>query len=218
MKRLTKIANSCGTDKGSACGDMHCYTEFYEPYFSKYESPNILEIGTYQGGSARMFSKFFDDDCKIWTCDIAEGFSDFVADMPNVTFKQLDLGDKNAVKALHDYFKENNIIFDIIIDDASHVWYHQMNALCGFHDLLKPDGIYITEDLNYSLIWEDPEHSPLYFLNFLDRNIMLTDEEYSELKSKIKDVTIFNRKNEATDSMREKFGGRSITSIITFEK
>lgn len=218
MKRLTKIANAFGTDKGSTCGDMHCYTEFYEPYFEKYESPNILEIGTYLGGSAKMFSKFYDDDCKIWTCDIAEEFAESVSGMPNVVFNQLDLENKDAIKELHDYFKSNNIEFDIIIDDASHAWRHQMNAICGFHDLLKKDGIYIIEDLNYSLIWVDPEHSPLYFINFLDKNIMLTDEEYNELNSKIKDVIIYNRKNISTDSMKTKFGGRSITSIITFEK
>ena len=218
MKRLTKLANIYDTDKGSTQGDKHCYTEFYEPYFEKYESPNILELGTYMGGSTKMFSKFYDDICKIWTCDIAVESKDYVSNMPNVTFVQLDVSNKDAIKELHDYFKNEGIEFDIIIDDASHVWFHQMNAINGFHDLLKSDGIYIIEDLNYSLIWEDPEDSPLYFLNFLDENIMLTKEEYFELKTKIKDVIIFNRKNETTDTMKEKFGGRSITSIITFEK
>lgn len=218
MKRLTRIANSCNTDKGSTCGDMHCYTEFYEPYFEKYEAPNILELGTYEGGSARMFSKFYDDNCKIWTCDIYDGFAESVSGLPNAKFFTLDLENKEEIKKLHDYFVSEGIEFDIVIDDASHAWRHQMNALCGFHDLVKKDGIYIIEDLNYSLIWSDPENSPLYFLNFLSENVMLTNEEYSELKNKIENVTIFNRRNEATDSMRERFGGRSITSIITFEK
>lgn len=218
MKRLTRIANICDTDKGSACGDMHCYTEFYEPYFEKYDNPNILEIGTYKGGSAKMFSKFYDDECKIWTCDCYSGFAESVSGMPNATFIELNLEYKDDIKKLHDYFKNEGIEFDIIIDDASHVWQHQMNAISGFHDLLKEGGIYIIEDLNYSLIWTDPENSPLYFINFQQENIMLTNEEYAELKSKMKDIVIFNRKNESTDTMKECFGGRSITSIITFEK
>ena len=218
MKRLTKLANLYGTDKGSKCGDAHHYTEFYEQFLEKYESPNILELGTYEGASAKMFLKFYDDDCRIWTCDISENAKPYVEGLPNVTFIQLDLNDKDAISRVHDYFKENNIEFDIIIDDASHVWQHQMNALCGFHDLVKEDGIYIVEDLNYSLIYTDPENSPLYFINFLRENIMLTNEEYAELKAKTKDVVIFSRKNETTEPMREMFGGRSITSVITFEK
>ena len=42
MNRLTRIADKCGTDKGSI-NDAHLYTEFYQQFFEKYEFPKILE-------------------------------------------------------------------------------------------------------------------------------------------------------------------------------
>ena len=54
-------------------------------------------------------------------------------------------------------------------------------------------------------------------INFLQPNCMLTEEENSELINRIKDVQIFSRKNVSTEDMINKYGGRSMTSVITFE-
>lgn len=214
MNRLTRIADKCGTDKGSI-NDAHLYTEFYQQFFEKYEFPKILEFGTWKGGSTKMFNDFFDGDCMIWTCDILKESQEYVKGMDNVLFKNVDISNGEQLNELYESLKD--IEFDIIIDDASHVWGDQMSLLSKFHKLLKKDGIYILEDIHYSRLYADSENSPLFFLNFLKPNVQLTQEENDELINKIKDVQIYSRKNNSEDMVKY-FGGRSITAIITFEK
>ena len=215
LKRLTKLANKFGTDKGTTVDDAHGYTEFYQQFFEKYENPKILEIGTYKGASARMFNEFYDGECEIWTCDCANEFSKYVADMPNVHFIQLDANDMAWILQVKSDL--SNIGFDIIIDDASHIWQHQMNLISGFHSLLNEGGIYIIEDIHYSRLSCEVRESPLFFLNFLWENSLITKEENDELIGKIKDIQIFSRKNHSYE-MDTKWGGRSMTAVITFEK
>lgn len=215
MERLTRLANKYKTDKGTEFEDAHGYTEFYQQFFEKYENPKIIEVGVWHGGSIRMLNDFFDGECEIWALDYDTSLKQYVEDMPNVHFVCVDASDKNSIKE----FKESmdGTEFDIIIDDASHIWRHQMNLIYGLHGLLKENGIYVIEDIHFSRLFSDPENSPLFFINFLMPNVMLTEEENKELIDKIKDVQIFSRKNHAFE-MDENWGGRSMTSVITFEK
>lgn len=213
MNRLTKLADKYGSDKGTI-ESAHLYTEFYQPFFEKYENPKILEIGTWQGASAHMFNDFYDGNCEIYTCDILPETQDNVKDLPNAHFFLVDAGNKESVDSLRE--KLSGIKFDIIIDDASHVWWDQMNLLRGLNRLLAKDGIYIIEDIHYSRLYPDMAESPLFFVNFLKPNIMLSEEENNELLSRIKDVQIMSRKNNS-EQMMAYFGGRSITAILTFE-
>lgn len=219
MQRLSRIANKVGTDKGTNWEDSHSYTEFYQQFFEKYEHPNILEIGTYLGRSAKMFEEFYDGECKIYTCDIIPS-EEYIQDVPTAEYIYVDEGRGDSLFELKDKLKD--IKFDIIIDDASHVWEHQFNGLTALHDMLTDDGIYILEDLHYSRIYgEDPNvtcNSPLYFLSFLFPSNSMGAEDNKELLDKIEDVYIFSRRNESTEQMREWYGGRSMTAIITFRK
>lgn len=219
MNRLSKIANKVGTDKGTNWEDSHGYTEFYQPFFEKYSNPNILEIGTYLGRSAKMFEEFYDGDCKIYTCDIIDS-KERINDVKTAEYLYVDEGRGDSLFALKDKLK--GIKFDIIIDDASHVWEHQFNGLTALHDMLSDDGIYILEDLHYSrLHGDDPNitcNSPLYFLSFMFRSNSMGEEDNKELLDKIQDIYIFSHRNESTEEMREWYGGRSMTAIITFKK
>lgn len=215
MKRLTRLANRYKTDKGTMHGDAHGYTEFYQQFLEKYENPNILELGTYLGGGTRMFSSFYDGDCNIWCVDWAPQTTDFIRDIPNVNFIQVDLGKVEQIQALHEQLKD--IKFDIIIDDASHIWQQQMDAMYYLNDLLSDKGIYILEDIHFSRLFYDSEQSPLFFISLMKPVCTLSEEQNEELLNKIDTVQIFSRKNVSTQDMVEKYGGRSITSIITFE-
>lgn len=216
MERLTKLANKWGTDKGTEFEDSHGYTEFYQRFFEKYENPKIIEIGTWHGASAKMLNDFFDGDCEIWTCDWNASYAENVSGMPNVHFVYLNADNREEIENFRKSVEDVGG-FDIIIDDASHMWTTQMGLMYGLHSLLKEDGIYIIEDIHFSRLFDDPENSPLFFINFLIPNVMYTEEENNEMISKIKDVQIFSRKNHAFE-MDSRWMGRSMTSVITFEK
>ena len=215
MERLTRIANKVGTDKGTDWENSHGFTEFYQKFFEKYENPNILELGTYLGRSAKMFEEFYDGDCKIYTCDWGD-CGQYLDDVKTAKLYYVNVADGNSLAELHEQLKD--IKFDIIIDDASHVWQDQFNGLTALHDLLSENGIYVLEDLHYSrLQGEDlAKYSPLYFLSFLFPSAVLSEEDNNELLSKIDQVYIYSRKNEKTSDMVNYYGGRSMTAIITF--
>lgn len=217
MERLSRIANKVGTDKGTNYEDSHGYTEFYQRFFEKYEHPNILEIGTYLGRSAKMFEEFYDGECSIYTCDIIDS-TEQIKDVPTAKYFYVNESDGESLARLHEQLKD--IKFDIIIDDASHVWQDQFNGLTALHDLLSEGGIYILEDLHYSRLKGDEiiKFSPLYFLAFMFPSPLIGEEESNKLINKIKDIQIFSHKNNSTMEMREWYGGRSMTAIITFEK
>ena len=40
----------------------------------------------------------------------------------------------------------------IVVDDASHIWSHQINALCEIFPILPHGGIYILEDIHTSYL------------------------------------------------------------------
>jgi hypothetical protein len=62
--------------------------------------------------------------------------------------------------------------FDVIIDDGSHAWEHQLETLKNFYPYLKQNGIYIIEDINEgAMITQYPSligcmcnHDPYFFV------------------------------------------------------
>ena len=210
MKRLTKLANKYKTDKGTTYEWSHGFTEFYEPYFAKYEHPVILELGVERGSAEKMLNDFYDGDCTIYCVDMND-LSHLFTEYENIKFFQCDLSKKEEIDQL--MAKLWNVKFDIIIDDASHLWFDQFLALSMLNKLLKKDGIYVLEDLHTSFrtdIWGDNKEftdSPLYFLNRMDTG------EHTDLVLNIKDVIIYNHTNPCNTMVDPP---RSITSIITF--
>lgn len=217
MNRLTKLANKYKTDKGTEYEFCHGFTKFYEPFFSVYENPVILELGVGKGGSEKMFNAFYDGDCQIYCVDI-EDKSEMFKDYENIHFFQLDLGNEEGVKTFIE--KLGDIKFDVIIDDASHFPLHQYIALINFRRMLKENGIFVMEDLHTSYdTFTGIEYSetPLAFLSSLDYNrFFLTPEEYYSLVNSIDEVYVYNRRNDNDHAVG--FKNRSITSVITFRQ
>lgn len=223
MNRLTKIANKCGTDKGTEHGVANGYTEIYERYFSKFEKPVIVEIGILNGDSIRMLNDYFDGDCKIFACDIDETCREKVKDIENVTFVHVDVSNSDSISGLAKILDDAGGA-DIIIDDASHVWSHIMKTLAALYKYVKPNGIYIVEDIHLGMVkdWKDcfneghtNEESPANYFLLPQKTSLLTEEENQQLREHIESSMIFSHKNVRQDSL--KCGdGRCITAIITF--
>jgi hypothetical protein len=210
MKRLTEIANIALTDKGTIKDEGHAYTEFYNDIFEQYKNTGrklyILEIGVQTGASLKMFNMFFDYNCEIYALDI-----DFTKNEYHAENVHLYTADQNSRQDIEKFLADiDNIKFDIILDDGSHKPEHQMHSLLYLYKSLKETGIYIIEDL-HTYKWSKIEDSPLYYLSFCNNNSFLTVEENHELQSKIRETTIYSRKND-----KSPYCGHSITSIIRF--
>ena len=218
MNRLTEIANKYNTDKGTnkLCDNGFCghgFTEFYYDFFSKYRNPVILEIGVFKGNSIRMFNEFFGGKCEIYCLDVNPDYD--VSHLgENIHFSVLDQGDiKEFVKNL------NGIKFDIILDDASHIQYNQMLSYSVFRKLLKPNGIYVMEDIHTSFLesWgakKEPTTTLDFFVGFIPYHMF--DEKLNfEMLNEIQTVQLFSNYNGSEpvnpQTLRR---NRSMTAII----
>jgi hypothetical protein len=128
-----------GTDKSS---DHHDYLKFYERYFAplRNDAVTILEIGVLSGASLAMWESYFAHG-HIIGADIDGSTLRFKR--PRVDIEIMDQGNLDDLVRLG--LKHGP--FDIIIDDGSHLWNHQIIGLQTLFPFLKDGGIYIVEDL-----------------------------------------------------------------------
>jgi len=126
------------------------YFEIYDRHFSKYRGKEIvlLEIGTFQGGSLQMWKSYFGDKAKIYGIDI------------NPNCKQVEeenikiiIGSQSDRDFLKNVIKEIPP-FDILIDDGGHTMLQQIVTFEELFSHVKPDGVYLCEDLHTSY-WKE---------------------------------------------------------------
>ena len=127
------------------CDKWSTYFPSYERYLSKYRGcdVNILELGVQSGGSQEMWLEYFGDSSHAYGADVdnriltfnSQRIHNFVGDIGNASFL-MDLCQKIPR-------------IDVVLDDASHIPWHQILAFeVLFPCLNEHGGIYIVEDLN----------------------------------------------------------------------
>lgn len=128
-------------------GDIHSYLPVYEKLFAPYRTraKNILEIGLFNGASLLMWEKYFTG--KVYGVDCSDQPHDGMADLRpliedgthNITI--LNAEDAEAIKVF------DGLLFDVIIEDASHSIEQQLLLYTIFKNYLAPGGIYVIEDI-----------------------------------------------------------------------
>ncbi len=139
-KKLEKIGMYEMSDKFRDHNYLDKYEFFLHPWCDK--EFNFLELGIFRGGSAMMWEKYF-SKAMIYCVDINPQCSQF--ETKRIKPIIMDLGIESEVKKLRDIKPE------IILDDASHFWNHQILALFTLFDILPSGGVYIVEDLETSV-------------------------------------------------------------------
>jgi precorrin-6B methylase 2 len=150
--KLCKLGGILNTDKSPYAtdgtgGHRKGYTAVYELLFGplKYEEINFLEIGIEKGASTFLWEQYF-ESAKLYAFEHDEGKIDRVKQLADKTsFHKVDSGNKEQ---LEEVFKSTGVLFDIILEDASHQLEHQRNAIEIGVKYLKPGGILVIEDLN----------------------------------------------------------------------
>ena len=138
MTQLTDIGKKYPTSK-----NITGFLEIYEKYLKDYknEEINILEIGVDRGDSLRLWREYF-TKAKICGIDIIE--KDVKIDGVDIFYG--DQSNHNFLKTVVDKYK----MFNIIIDDGSHLSKHIIKSLEYLFDYLEKYGLYIIEDLQTS--------------------------------------------------------------------
>jgi hypothetical protein len=143
---LDAISSDFGGDKSTR---GHGYTLWYEKHLASRRDSvkSILEIGIGDGPSLELWAAWF-PDAKIIGVD----------NEPRIVNEP----DERAIRVLATQDAPRELAqavsewapYDLIVDDGSHRWSHQVNTFHALWPLLKPGGLYVIEDLHTSY-WQD---------------------------------------------------------------
>ena len=188
---LTELANKFQSDKGTEYFEKHGYTLIYEQLLSPLKSKPIvfLEMGLCIGGpefgdflleriphdlpSIRVWSEYF-DDAHVYGFDIND-FSNLASEIQDFKFIKGDLTLKDDISNLAKTTaqlegQKDLVVYDVILDDASHASFHQQQAFSLLFPCVKQKGIYIIEDLHWqSDIYEERLPDVPKTIDFLTR-------------------------------------------------
>lgn len=171
--QLDDLGKKYGTDKNS---DYNNYCKYYEFFLNDFKERyiNVLELGIYKGSSINMWNEFF-VNAHIYGVDINESCKKYENGKKHVIIK--NLSDEKEICSLKELSPS------IIIDDASHIWSHQIKALYHLLPCLPSGGIYILEDLATSFssfggAYSDANISTYEFLLLLQERVTSGMELY----------------------------------------
>lgn len=142
MKNLQEIYKNYQSPDGHGDkGTAHTYIDEYQRLLEPYrENSTVLEIGLFMGESLRMWEEFFIDSDVIGV-DISDWQ---LTNLINEGTHNIIIGDATKEEIL-DTLPDK--MFDVIIDDGSHLLEHQIKSFDIFKNRMKPNGIYIIEDI-----------------------------------------------------------------------
>ena len=162
ISSLNELFNYFETDKGSAvknpyskCADKshqnligHGYAKFYEFHLNYLRNKRIkiLEIGTWKGASIASFYYYF-NKAIIFCLDRNYKFQ-FKSN--RINFFYCDTRNDNDLKKFENLLiNKKSETFDVIIDDASHIYSDMLTNFKKFFKKVNPGGFYIIEDFNH---------------------------------------------------------------------
>lgn len=150
---LDTIGQKYGTDKSSLLND---YLPFYDSVLSRFRSKQdlrLLEIGVHEGASLRMWEEYFPHASLILGMDVNPNATRFAAGRISV-----ELADQSDAESLVSIGRRHGP-FDIVLDDGSHIWHHQIGSLRHLFQFVAPGGVYVVEDLATSFGWYVKEYN-----------------------------------------------------------
>ena len=123
----------------------HDYAKFYENLFKKFKRKeiSIMEIGSFYGNAAASLFFYFKNS-KIYSADIFPDLFKYKSKRIRNFYV-----DSSSEKSIQKSILSLNCNFEIIIEDASHSYKDQIISLFLLFPLIKPGGIFITEELDF---------------------------------------------------------------------
>ena len=144
---LENLVDNNKTDKNT----LHSYLPLYQMLFQnkKHTAKNVLEVGIANGGSIKLWNQFF-PNATIYGVDIIHD-STICDAIKNNNVKLFTLTNAYDINFIYD-LKNQNITFDILIDDGPHTLQSMKDFIDLYLPLLSEDGILIIEDIQ-SIDW-----------------------------------------------------------------
>lgn len=167
LTELCKIGAKYGTDKSPCWGNSnlvkeyynveyrHSYTSFYYILFFllRNKEINFGEIGIAHNASIKMWREYF-LNAKIYAWDGSEELIKR-AEKDNLINVQYDYMHTQYEESIKESFLKCNVKFDILIDDASHLFWDQIRLIRLCVEYMKSTSILIIEDIDKNILNND---------------------------------------------------------------
>lgn len=167
MTPLCKLAVKYETDKGGGHNryngqpndGTHGYTPIYYSLFVNRERDvkRVLEIGVNSGASLRMWRDFF-PKAMIYGFDIDSGC---IFEEERIKCYEADGGVAASLRAA--IVNTGDLPFDLIVDDGSHDYDHQVTSIVNLSPHLTRHGILVVEDVAPAQVEDLISHAPAGF-------------------------------------------------------
>ncbi len=202
--------------------DKEYVHSYYSRVYDKLLTPlqtttkRVMEIGVLEGASLAIWRDYF-INAEIVGIDNNSECGSLVRGLDRISLDIADTGNEEDLRRL----QQKYIDVDIILDDGGHKMHEQQLAFAYLFQSLKPNGLYILEDLHtstearmpekYVFNWGDPTKTTTLEMlrNYQTTGKIVSDyltpEQCAYLENNIDTVTIFDDRGEYT----------SITSVIT---
>jgi len=146
LDRVRERTNEMNAGRNPGHDFLRKYAFYLDRYVDK-KNFVLIELGAGPdwniGASAQMWKEYFwREDFRLHIVDIKESTRRLADKRTQVTVA--DLGDLDALSRL------SEIRCDVVIDDASHFWGHQIATFATLFPKLAPGGLYIIEDIHTS--------------------------------------------------------------------
>jgi len=124
----------------------HHYFEIYDRHFKRFKENEIVvvEIGVFHGGSLQIWKNYFGPKARIFGIDINPRVTELRED--NIEIIIGSQSDRSFLRRLRNELPP----IDILIDDGGHKMKQQILTFEELFGKIKPDGVYVCEDLSTS--------------------------------------------------------------------
>jgi len=131
---------------GRLIDKWHHYFEIYHRHFARFrgQSPVVIEIGVFHGGSLQMWRNYFGAGARIVGIDVDPRCRQFEDDATTILIG--DQADRGFLAEVRARFPR----VDIVIDDGGHTMVQQTTTFEELYPHLQPHGVYLCEDVDTS--------------------------------------------------------------------
>lgn len=156
------------------------YFDVYEKVLApvRFNARRVLEIGVYHGASIAMWRSYFPPDCTVVGIDIDPKCKQYERQKDNLHIRIGSQADPDFLNSVIEEFG----IFDVIIDDGSHMTSH---VISSFNHLFGPglseNGIYMVEDLQCAY-WYEYRDQPYSFIEYAKVLVDLVHAPYFQIQ------------------------------------
>ncbi len=172
------------------------YFDIYERHFSRFRgtSVTVAEIGIYSGGSLDMWQYYFGEKARIIGIDIQPDCRIYERDGVSIY-----IGDQSSALFWRE-FKEREPDIDIVIDDGSHKYRHQLLTFKEMFPHIKNGGVFLCEDIhgypkndfsNNITDWASQIHEHLGFEKHPDDPARRLVKKTTSMQSMVKSVSFY---------------------------